>query len=1212
MSTLLFTLFLFAVTCTCVTIVSDIPSLRYINGQFVQKRQIRYRCSQADSGVPQLFTVKGVNSTYNMTINCLAPEYVYPKTRVGHVPKDGRLVIRQFCRTANTYAFNESLLTNTTYLSASGTHGRKYQETMSSQSTRSNYTERYAKRAKELGIPEREQTMSAQWGISLPFLGRDDGPKKLQKAVFDKFVNASNARLDALNNYQAATEKWQQSTTNTILELRSETEQLNAINAAQAAATAAALTTLEAEKNFNKMMFTTISRQISLMGTALDSARLDQIRAIQAADSAYSSVVNDTTIAIKAIANLTLNYGQSMNNSVWSWNKALSRFDDRLREIAKEMREYTGTLSDSITRIQDQQGLTKLVHTALDFVSTSTDFTPFLKSTGTAPSANLGPYKNLLVDIVRMIYRTDLNVLVQEDYYYYCNTTNQVEQRSSWANYRDLLSQMGPVGCTPGNPLNTTTNSDGTCICWVSLTRQECVQASSDLGNQFLLNNSMNATTFCQNGVVGLTVTGPVIYDNSSSLMTYQTVSKCNEVTSGIYYLKSFRSNTQIPVAHNSLQCTTNLEDIFDSSSNSLNYVYVLWKMIENSYDIARMNFRYYEDILNGVLPDGLSFKEHYFLREQNQSIVCTEAAFMAYSNEMLPAYRLDYSTFTTQTSVTINGVTTTQDNIIPSLESSQVLPASYKIIGEPGGLTVYDFDQNSINFGPLLSSRANTPSYVISDENSPVNTTLVSGERFDAYSAAYVAKFGECTVDPDTGLCNCPYNPASGSWCTVLNKNLVIDNGLGAIIISPNTWQLTADVEIPDGVITRDLLFLCPSVNIELVSGITYQAAITNYAVSDTFVRIEEKGPCSKTQPLFAVPKGGIAVRYNIDPCLLGNKTKTITFLYYNGTTATPCPGLQDINVTIVRTDFVSIGRPDVQYVDVRSVTEQDKVSLSIASSLKRLATIITDRTLSSLIRNSVIGLDVSSTTMVQFSSAFLLLGDITSFINSTFIEQMDREQYNYTELINNHYGDMSNILAFNSAQNNTLYLIDKLVKQQNVSASEFIALKMNELNLEYSRRIKLEAEEQFTEALLEFAAGVKDSINSVIRKDPCDNVLVSVVCDFGKFLYNDVIKPYYQLLYKLERLAVNFMKEVFNSAADFFGALLRLIPMVIITIMIAYILFKGIQYLVKRNLDKNGKRFKQLFPIDAKKKELRKRVKELRKLYAAIESKIVRSTVS
>ncbi len=1245
------------------TIVSDIPSISYINNQLVQNRQITYRCTDADSGLTQTLTFTTSNGTKIVTVTCNAPQYIYTLTIIGYVPEDGRLSVREFCKVRDPFtqtnvtdAFDrlpftlsadgkmhsssyvqipphlerasaiayanskksklssgpklhervkrsdidiqragyvkskkdlESLKAEIAEYQKKGAEKRKKLEAIKNEIVQLKETIQNHELLQETG--EEDAVVHASWGLGnlisviagpaltgcfVPLLGcggGNGGGDGVDQQTFDDFKKSANNRLEALKAFEESTQKWQTTTTSTILELRSDTEKLVSIASSNAAATAAVNNAVLAERDMNQMMFTATTKEIAGIQSLITSSQASLEAARVATQNLVSGGINDMSVSVSGLYNVTKGFNDALQLSVDSMNKNLRRFDEKLRAITVQLRNVVGAQGDAISRIQEQRALTAQIQEAIDTILTTTDFVPMLQDYGTPPASYLGQYKNMLVDTVRVMYKTSANVLVQEDYSYSCDTVTMLNRRSSWFTFRDLLASIGPSACTPGNPANTTDN-DGTCICWMRVSRVECNQLDGTAATAFLASDGMNATSYCLNGNAGLITSATVTYDNATTLMNYMTATKCSEVSSGTIYVRSYRTNKQIAVAYTSDQCVNDLETIFDAGSLVLNWVFSFWRMLESSFDVTRMNFRYYEDFIDGVIPTGVTVEDFPFSRSGGQSASCVQASFMSYSTTMLPVYRLDYSSFTTSTTVLVNGVSTTYDNIIPSLAASQVLPNSYKIIGNPAGTTIYDFDQADMPSGPIEQSRRFSPLLALNDENKPLNySKFVSlyGSKFYALGGMYVAKYGECAVSQVSGLCTCPYNPASGTWCTVLANNLVTNNGQGAIIISPNEWSFEADVIVPDGVITQILFSTCPTMTIDQVSGSVYQLVFTNIGSANTVITIKEEGPCPKTTSLFGISGGGASRKFNIQPCLAGNKTKTVTIFYYNGTTLTECPGLQKINVTIFRPDFVSIGRPDVQYVDVRTVTENDKSTIALAKIVMQLNKIITDLTLTDAIAYKTLGLDFTSSGMQSFNLAITSMMNMSNFLNTTFAATRQRESYNYTELINSYYGDLATSLAANAAINATLVQIQLLAAAQNASAAMFEQLKVELQNNNFNRRVYLAMEAIWVNETNKYFQNVNDAVAAIVNGDPCN--FPFGVCDVARDLI-DGAKTVAEDAINDAKDVSNTFGNIFSSFGNFFKSLLYLGLPILIIVAVVFLAFILLRYLAKRQQEKGS----------------------------------------
>jgi hypothetical protein len=950
--------------------------------------------------------------------------------------------------------------------------------------------------------------------------GGGGGDGGLDPAIFNSFKKAQEDKNRALELFQEKTQQWEKTTTVAIGGLTSNVNDLNIQTANLNEQVGNVNKAIEIGASFNAEMFRALTKNLADVTSQQNARNLALAAALSNSNSAMLLADSATNRAVANLTTLTTQIQSALDSLAQHSFEESRRTNGRIETVLGILRNTIGALTDAASRVRDSRALTSNIQTAIENIRATTSYEPFLLDSGSPRATVHGAMKNMVMDIVRLQYQMSTTTLVEEDIAFYCDAKDILNERAGFYTSADYLAKIGPVGCTPGNPASQN-NTDGNCLCWVEIARRECTPSANG-AQMFLFNSTLNGTWMCLNGIAGIT-TVPIARYTNSTLFVAALAGKCSEVTTNSYImLSSTRRNQRMNISYTSTQCSTDLDIIFDITQQQLSWVFSYFKMIENAYSSLRAVFTQYDDFFDGVIPTGLSSNEIPFTRYTGQPATGMELAFMSFSNEMLPVYRLSYLSFTTSTTTSIDGVTVSYDNIIPSI--ARAIPDDYKIIGEPASPTaIYDFDQSDLSLGPVASRRKFGPTYPLTEYNRPINMSYfidTYGESFDAFASTYLAKYGECTITND--ICDCPFNPASGTWCSIRANFLVVDTGGDQLVLSPNQYHFDAQVDMEEGSIEAILFSRCPKVDRNDISGLYTQAVFTNVGNDISTVRIVEGGPCPRTWDNYNIDVGRTTV-LNIPACLTGTKQKTLSVYYRNETVWTACEGLLNLDFTSNRTQFLDLARVDRPQLNLVSTYASDANALALNRVMMKLANMMETVVYTQKATFTAIGVPPASSTILD-----LLGGDlsgIVDFLNSSYSIYRGNPDFNYTGVIDTYYGTSIALTSSVRSQNNATTLsLNQLIagNEDRLNLSRILDQQYNET---VDARVNyLSKEGILANATLDIFSHISDRLQAIKDDaDDCNSFLCDIVdglidgiewvgrkaLEVGGVLYNDVIKP-------------------------------------------------------------------------------------------------------
>lgn len=803
----------------------------------------------APGASPNVFQVTSSDgaTTWDVSVTCQAPTYVYDLVVTGYVPRDGLLSITNFCRASNSAIINETYADIVSR--AQIPTGMSRRLLGFGWSDLGKLAKTVACHAGGLGTatgPGRFAGTAVEMGAALA--GQCDGGDDPSAATMAQLNDLKGKIAQANTNLQTATKDLfgkinqnfaiQQDFMHTQQQTNTEiVDQLKQQNLDQIA-------------TWNRTE--SLTQQLGALGATV-AADLEQSRAwhlaaedqIAAANDLIGQLAISTDQNLKAVAERLQNGTAALATSLANLtNRVGADRENALRQsivASAALRRLTGMVARAAARTQDRRVFTR--QALMDVATVQTrGFVPFLADLGTAPTVD--PNDFYLV-VEELFSRTLYGVTAWEDHFtVYCNGNFISDGLGAWQSPDDTLNGLGPPNCTY-------TDTTLPCHCFVRYEWSHCTAnatmastTESDLyytktTSPWQTQQRLVPSLHCQNG-------GPVTA--SSSATTIRSTEEfaaqfvalaehAQDLGETTYVLTSAYTGLFVTLPYLSNLVNTTSFSLY-ASANDLELPRAVAKIVALSAGRFAALGDAVSAVMDGVIPGGISIYDSPFASTDGHPAHCTTSMFMSYSADWIPQYRLRIkdvilnlqATITNQAPDGLGSVPINTTDLTYSNALQMELPGDILLAGSPfpdADAHIFDVEQRALSTSPDAGGRAGTASYPLCQNSygcTYADFLNATGQNFDARSGSNVAALYTRTVAPDAnGIWRCVDDPAAtpsgpSGACDLRDRyDIAPGDALNRTLTArPRTHgSYVARFQIPMGTVTTLIVTECPTFSV-------------------------------------------------------------------------------------------------------------------------------------------------------------------------------------------------------------------------------------------------------------------------------------------------------------------------------------------------------------------------------------------------------------
>lgn len=1124
-------LLLFAAVAGAVTIQSRSPAVSTVDGVVQATQQLTFRCDASDYGTTTPFSLtKTDGTTASLSVTCGAVENTFQLTQVGVVPKGTRTVIREVCSTWRPGPDN----TNNLLRTAPGSGGGSRRRLLSFWDSAVDFLEGAA------------CTNPMVAGVTAVVGGCDRGGGVSQaqfdqlKAEQETLKGAIADRTKAIENLQNASKAWDRGILDNALATQ---------NVSRALATVANAT--------NAKVDTVIDRQ-NAMDTALKALSIATRTQIADINTNFANVqANIANISQSLQAQIIVEFNHSytalgaMQTSLTNAindvrDQTASNFESaylRERIIARGLRDLIGTVDRLYKRVDELRTFTRQFIASFD--STPVGYTPFLYDTGT-PAEYVDATDVISVEDVRVLFVNGGSTARQMTYSYVCNARALVTRLDGWYTWKDFIEGLGPAGCDISLTYGATA-----CGCYVQVQERSCsIRVNGTSSPDWVDDVKLSANTCSSSITVHATqtfVNGTAFLDSMSSACTD---AGATTVTVGVsVQQKQFTFDNQLAA------CTTSYANL-NSPPSGAAIPFTVLAMWESAYALTQMNKQILIDRFDGILPGGISFVDEPFQRRDNQPASCSRGAYVAYSNEVVPVYRITPVSASATVTASVTGMdSVTTNNVLIGSTIEGLLPEGGSVVlGDPRAVTqIFNVPNSMLPLNGLASSRQGTLTYPMMPNAG--NMTLAAWEslyaaRFDAFAAMNSADSYLVNVNATSGACvsGAPLYAGVGSWCDI-RGNFVLQNVTGdsnAFKLIPRSGgSYLATLTVVEGTITQEFLSACPVLNFQGTgTGASLTLINSRTSAIQSFVFVNEglgASYCETAFPQVAVPPTGSVTLY-VPRCVGATQFATVRRLASNGTVV-PCPDLTSVNITTTLLSYEATNGVFAQKtIDLQRITQASAIANATATQMQAAVDAQVDAVIAYLQSRRLEGIPVDNTSYLAFLGRIQGMKDALNASLAALRPYITVNDSDTQAAIDTF--DKANQEAINNmkaADERLKAAMQDLSRQLDEQSTTLDALNKTLADLETARAAYVEAERRFGDILTNFTQSVVNAFGELIKRPG--------LFGFGD-LFGDLLRGIAGVGSDVWDAVKDVIKEALGIPGDLLGGLMDVISGVLIIV--------------------------------------------------------------
>jgi len=1066
-------LLLLAATAGAVTIQSRSPAVNTVDGVVQATQQLTFRCDASDYGTTTPFSLtKTDGTTGTLSVTCGPVEDVFQLTQVGVVPRGTRAVVREVCSTWRPGPDN----TNNLLRTAPGSGGAR-RRLLAWYDVAVDYLEGAAcANPIVAGVTAVTGGCDRGGGISQ---AQFDQLKAEQETLKDTIAD----RTKSIENLQNASKAWDRGILDNALATQ---------NVSRALANVANAT--------NAKIDTVVQRQ-DAMDTALKSLSIATRTQIADINTNFANVqANIANISQSLQAQIIVEFNHSytalgaMQTSLTNAindvrDQTASNFENaylRERIIARGLRDLIGTVDRLYKRVEELRTFTRQFIASFD--NTPVGFTPFLYDTGT-PAEYVDASDVISVEDVRVLFVNGGNTARQVTFSYVCNARALVARLDGWYTWKDFIEGLGPAGCDI-----SLTFGAAACGCYVQVQERSCSVRVNGTNSPDWVDDVKLTGNTCSSSI---TVQPTQTFVNGTAFLASLS-STCLDAGSTVLTVGVSMQQKQFTFANQIASCATSYSNL-NSPPSGAALPFTVLAMWESAYALTQMNKQILIDRFDGILPGGISFVDEPFQRRDNQPASCARGAYVAYSNEVVPVYRITPVSASATVTASVTGMASvTTDNVLIGSTIDGLLPDGGSVVlGDPRSVTqIFNAPNNMLPLGGLASSRQGTYTYPMMPNAG--NMTLAAWEslyrtRFDAFAAMNSADSVLVDVNATSGACvnGAALYAGVGSWCDV-RGNFVLQNVTGnsnAFKLIPRSGgSYLATLTVVEGTITQEFLSACPVLNVQGTGTGASLTLINSRATAiPSFVFVNEglgASYCETAFPQVTVPPTGSVTLY-VPRCVGATQFATVRRLASNGTVV-PCPGLTSVNITTTLLSFeITNGVFAQKTIDLQRITQASAIANATATQMQAAVDAQVDAVIAYLQSRRLEGIPVDNSSYLAFlgriqgmkdalNASLAALRPYVTVNDSDTQAAMDAFERANQEAINN----------MKAADERLKAAMQDLSRQLDEQSTTLDALNKTLADLEVARAAYVEAERRFGDILTNFTKSVVTAFGELIKK--------------------------------------------------------------------------------------------------------------------------------
>lgn len=1055
------------VTVEPATIVSERSNLVSRNGRIYSNKTITVRCTQSDFGNPFIFT--NLNSATNLTetinVTCGAPRISYSGNVVGQVPRNGKIVRRE-----------APILRDPTRYDPEFVDGLNIEDQIKAIAGNADRGLLFWPAVIGVGIAGAAIAGAVMGGIALTKLGDLDA---VPRAEFDQYVGTVNNLKVKLEDYNNKSKSWENNIINAFQNVSRSVDLINLeFEVVQSQFNATLAQMVIKEGTYNQSL-RTIEAESVAQRAALDATNdkiLDLTNTVAALTGAGNATLRQT---MEIVNNFSVAVQSTLDSMQVLSDERMAAIDGRLLALSRALRQTQAWIREVTLRTTTRRHLTRLMLAAIQTTQANPDgFEPFLDDLGTQPASELGLYGTMAIDRQYLTYAYSSSGTLyakQVELTYLCDTMFILNQATSYTSKRELTTYLGPVGCDDNVP--------GSCTCWAFLTERRCPVNASLLTEAVWLNRTTVNQSWCTSA---MSVTrNEDQFFSGASLLDAMGSTICPDVFNGTARVATSMQRFTTDVAYYAVPGCTMLPFVLFETSPA-NVFDALFNQLVESYSRAILRSEVYMDYIDGKIPLNISVAQQPFSRVYGQNAEILEAAFMAYSPEMLNVSKYTNPSISTTVTVKVDNVTRNQSDIALSLPIGFVLEANLKFVGDPFSSTfVYDVDNEDLPLSPTASTREGSITYHMC-LNMSVNCTLAQWRfeneaTFNHYQGDNVAEIYRRQVNGALKRCNGTGYAQSGSVCIIMD-NFFLEPAENGLVLEPREASYEVDIFLQEGLLTVIEFSDCPAAEVIPVSASGVVLALSNNRAVSIIVAIVEDNPnsgCDRTLNNVVVG-AGLTYRHFVPACVNGGVTLASVFRY-EGTDLIACEAAANLNVTINRPQFIQTqGAADALYVDAQTVAITDKTSLDLFKAMNELTYMVQQTLVATATMVHSTGLPIVNASYDLFNQIMSNATQIRDEIETLILTNRNRTALNISGLLD----DMDSRLAtersrYDNLTNTSIALLNALRAESfNLSTSIAVLIEAKD-ELQRSRDAYVNATNVYLDAEVNLFGRILDSID-------------------------------------------------------------------------------------------------------------------------------------
>lgn len=662
-----------------------------------------------------------------------------------------------------------------------------------------------------------------------------------------------------------------------------------------------------------------------------------------AVDTQIKSAFNDARASINSVAASLSNLSDVVESNRVSDYVSLIQVTSQLRSLA-------GVAMRGLMRFQDRRVFTRAALRDVDTVL-AMGFVPFLEDLGAAPTVDPTDF-NLMIDTIWV--RTLAGGIAHEEQYgVYCSGTFIADALGPWLSPEAVMSAIGPQNCS------TTDSTENPCHCFILHLSRQCTALSSLTDSNSVdyyqistgawrQNMRLNATAHCSSGVTESTSdlirSGDELSASLASISRYDT-----NLGDATYVISAAFANLQTALPFDAALVNLTTMRMFKDKTER-----TIGRLFTTLISLTTGNFAALGDAvtraLDGLIPNGVSIYDYPFSTQNGVPAQCTQSMWMAYSPDWIPQYRLLIKDVRLDMVATMTDTDTLVATTIPITDITYTntmqmqLPGDVLVAGSPfpdaDGI-VYDVEQRAMSTSPDAGARMTTVSYALCPDPNGCTATQfrnTTGQKFDARSGSNVAALYAHKLQRDAnGIFRCAANAANtsgpSSLCDLRDRyDITPGDPLNRTLLAKpmKSGSYVSRFSVPLGTVQQLIVSTCPTATVQQITADGTTLRLVNARPRTVILTLEYNTiTCcaSRSTETVSVPAGG-SVSVWIPSCTGagGCRTQSVRASIQGGAL---CPNINGVDVTpLSRSEaVVARGVPDLVHVQRTASVATDQV---------------------------------------------------------------------------------------------------------------------------------------------------------------------------------------------------------------------------------------------------------------------------------------------